>query len=46
MVDALLASCDENGGKERQGLEECAMSFKKATEGNLAKRLDKLTEVW
>lgn len=45
-VDALLSMCDENGLKERQGLEECALAFKKYTTGDLDKRLDTLMEVW
>lgn len=45
-VDALLSMCDENGVKERQGLEACALAFKKYTEGDLDKRLDTLLEVW
>lgn len=45
VVDALLATCDENGRKERKGLEECALAFEKATEGDLSKRLDALTQV-
>lgn len=44
-VDALLSMCDENGVKERQGLEACALAFKKYTEGDLDKRLDTLLEV-
>lgn len=44
-MDNLLTTCDENGVKERQGLEECAASLKKATGENLAKRLDALSEV-
>lgn len=46
VVDALLATCDENGANERQGLEECVVSLTKATEGNLFKRLDALSKVY
>lgn len=46
VVDALLTLRDENGVKERQGLQECAIAFGKATEGDFDAYLDTLMEVY
>ncbi|CAM9677660.1 unnamed protein product, partial [Scytosiphon promiscuus] len=43
-VNALLATYDDNGTKQRQGLEECVVAFANAIEGDLDGRLDELTE--
>lgn len=45
MVNALVATYDENSAKQRQGLEECMVAFNKAVEGDLDTRLDTMTQV-
>ncbi|CAM9498255.1 unnamed protein product [Ectocarpus sp. 4 AP-2014] len=44
MVNALVATYDENSAKQRQGLEECMVAFNKAVEGDLDTRLDTMTQ--
>lgn len=45
MVNALVATYDENSAKQRQGLEECMVALNKAVEGDLNARLDTMTQV-
>lgn len=45
MVNFLLATYDENGVKQRQGLEECVLAFETAIEGDLNAQLDTQAEV-
>lgn len=45
VVNALLTAYDQNGAKQREGLEECVLAFKNAIEGDLDTRLDTLAEV-
>lgn len=45
MVNALLATYDENGVKQRQGLEECVLAFNTAIDGDFGTRLDAMAEV-
>ncbi len=45
MVNALLATCDENGIKQRQGLEECVLALSTAADGDFCTRLDTMAEV-
>lgn len=45
MVNSLLATYDENGVKQRQGLEECVLAFETAIEGDLNAQLDTQAEV-
>ncbi|CAM9148892.1 unnamed protein product [Ectocarpus sp. 13 AM-2016] len=44
MVNALVATYDENSAKQRQGLEECMVAFNKAVEGDFDTRLDIMTQ--
>ncbi|CAM9372053.1 unnamed protein product [Ectocarpus sp. 12 AP-2014] len=44
MVNALVATYDENSAKQRQGLEECMVAFNKAVEGDFDTRLDTMTQ--
>eukprot|EP00752_Nemacystus_decipiens_P006453 g5812.t1 len=44
VVHALLATYDENGVKQRQGLEECVLAFETAIEGDLVGQLDAQAE--
>lgn len=45
-VNSFLISCDENITQKIRDLKECMLSFEKATEKDLPKRLDTLAEVW
>lgn len=45
MVNALLATYDENGVKQRQGLEKCVLAFNTAIDGDFGTRLDTMAEV-